>query len=61
VLLDLAAVEFVDSTAVRCLLGAMNDAKIDGWDLTVRDELTAAVRRALSLMGILPLLPFRSE
>ena len=57
VVLDLGDVTFMDSSGVAVLLSAINDAKFDGWDLSVREGLTAAVNRVLELTGTLPMLP----
>jgi anti-anti-sigma factor len=57
VLLDLEHVEFMDSTGVVVVIEAINDAKVNGWNLGVAAELSPAVNRVFDLSGLLPLLP----
>jgi anti-anti-sigma factor len=57
VLLDLAQVEFMDSTGVVVVVDAINEAKANGWNLGVARELSPAVHRVFELSGLLPLLP----
>jgi anti-anti-sigma factor len=57
VVLDLSAVDFLDSTGVRALLGATNDAKARGLEFAIANPLTPQVDRGLRLMGVLSLLP----
>ncbi len=52
VCLDLSALEFIDSTGIRVLLQTVQDARSDGWDLRVADELTPGVRRVLELVQL---------
>jgi anti-anti-sigma factor len=57
VLLDLGHVEFIDSTGVVVVIEAINDAKVNGWNLGVAAKLSPAVNRVFELSGLLPLLP----
>ena len=52
VCLDLSALEFVDSSGIRVLLRAVQDARGNGWDLRVADRLSPAVRRVLELVKL---------
>ncbi|MCW2966669.1 MAG: hypothetical protein JWM71_441 [Solirubrobacteraceae bacterium] len=58
VLLDLRGVGFMDSTGVGVLINAINDAKVNGWNLGVTAGLTPPVRRVLELTGTLAMVPF---
>jgi anti-anti-sigma factor len=61
VVLDLAELDFIDSTGVRALLEAVMSAQADGWNLGVDPRLTHAVQRVFELTGLLPLLPLIEE
>lgn len=55
--LDLEELEFIDSTGMRALMSTVNDAKVNGWNLSVAAGLQPPVRRALELTGLLAALP----
>jgi anti-anti-sigma factor len=57
VLLDLAGLTFVDSSGIRSLVLAANDARANGWHLSIAGDLTAPVHKALEITGVLALLP----
>ena len=50
--LDLSKLEFIDSTGIRLLIYATNDARQDGWNLEIGSELTLAVKRALEVTRV---------
>jgi anti-anti-sigma factor len=51
VMLDLAAVTFIDSTGLSALMDAHFAAQRNGWDFSVRHP-SAAVRRVVELAGV---------
>jgi anti-anti-sigma factor len=51
VVLDLAAVTFIDSTGLSALMDAHFESRRDGWDFSVRSP-SAAVRRVVELSGM---------
>lgn len=55
VVVDLAGLQFIDSTGLRVLLGAKRDADRAGAELRVRNPRTE-VRRLLEIAGVLELL-----
>jgi anti-anti-sigma factor len=52
VILDLARLEFIDSTGLSILLTSFNDATDNGWQLQVDPNLTSQVRRVVELVGL---------
>jgi anti-sigma B factor antagonist len=58
VVLDLSAVQFIDSTGIRALLRVADDGNRDGSRLTVRRDLQPAVKRLLKLTECMRRLPF---
>jgi anti-anti-sigma factor len=50
--LDLAELEFIDSTGLHALIRAMNDASANGWRLQIDREMSPQVERVLRLVGI---------
>jgi anti-sigma B factor antagonist len=57
VVLDLAELEFIDSTGLRVIVQAVEAARMSGWELTLRQG-PPAVRRVFEISGVLPALPF---
>jgi anti-sigma B factor antagonist len=55
--LDLADLEFVDSTGLRVIVRAVEAAHTGGWELTLRQG-PPAVRRVFEIAGLLGALPF---
>jgi anti-anti-sigma factor len=51
VVLDLAAVTFMDSTGLNALLAARMDAERDGWEFRIHRP-SSAVRRVALLAGV---------
>jgi anti-sigma B factor antagonist len=51
VVLDLAAVTFMDSTGLSALMDAQADSARNGWDFSVRRP-SDAVRRVVELAGL---------
>ena len=58
VLLDLSRVEFIDSTGLRALAIATEEARSEGDKLRVRRSLSPAVERSLALTGLTDWLPW---
>jgi anti-anti-sigma factor len=57
VVLDLAALEFIDSTGLRVIVRGAEAARRDGWELRVRPG-PPAVQRVFDIAGVLGALPF---
>jgi anti-anti-sigma factor len=57
VVLDLAALEFIDSTGLRVIVRGVEAAHRDGWDLRLRPG-PPAVQRVFDIAGVLGALPF---
>src|SRR4051794_28125305 len=57
VVLDLSALEFIDSTGLRVIVHAVEAARRHGWTLTLRHG-PPAVRRVFELAGVVGALPF---
>ena len=56
VVIDLSALEFMDSSGLHLLLDASCDARRDGWNLALDPLVSAPVDRVLELSGIRGLL-----
>src|SRR5436309_158996 len=52
VVVDLADVEFMDSSGLHVLCDAISDAQSGHWTFEVRDDLSPQVRRLFALMGL---------
>jgi anti-anti-sigma factor len=57
VVLDLAGLEFLDSTGLRVIVRAVEASVREGWDLRLRHG-PPAVRRVFEIAGVLGALPF---
>jgi anti-sigma B factor antagonist len=57
VVLDLAALEFIDSTGLRVIVRGVEAARRDGWELRLRPG-RPAVQRVFDIAGVLRALPF---
>jgi anti-sigma B factor antagonist len=57
VVLDLAELEFIDSTGLRAVVRAAEAARRDGWELRLRPG-SPAVQRVFEIAGIFGALPF---
>jgi anti-sigma B factor antagonist len=57
VVLDLAALEFVDSTGLRAIVRGAEAARRDGWELRLRPG-PPPVQRVFEIAGVLGALPF---
>jgi anti-sigma B factor antagonist len=57
VVLDLAALEFIDSTGLRAIVRGAEAARRDGWELRLRPG-PHAVQRVFEIAGVLGALPF---
>jgi anti-sigma B factor antagonist len=60
VILDLARLEFIDSTGLRVIVHAVDTARRERWDLRLRHGPTA-VRRVFEISGVLGALPFEDS
>jgi anti-sigma B factor antagonist len=60
VVLDLADLEFMDSTGLRVIVRAVETARRDGWQLTLRPG-RPAVQRIFDLAGVRDALPFETS
>jgi anti-sigma B factor antagonist len=56
VLLDLEQLDFMDSTGIGVVVGAIRDAGANDWDLTISSKLSPEVRRLFTITGLLPLI-----
>jgi anti-sigma B factor antagonist len=54
--IDLSRLEFLDSSGLRSLVTAVDDARSDGWSLTVDPTLPPAVRRVIDIVGVADML-----
>jgi anti-anti-sigma factor len=59
VVLDLADLEFIDSTGLRVIVKAVEAARTGHWQLTLRQG-PPAVRRVFEIAGVLGALPFKT-
>ena len=50
--LDLARLEFMDSSGLRAVIRALVDSRQDGWRLEIADEVTEPVARLIDLVGV---------
>jgi anti-sigma B factor antagonist len=51
VFLDLSRLEFIDSSGLHELLTEISDARRNGWELEIGDDLTDQVARVIDLVG----------
>jgi anti-anti-sigma factor len=49
---DLEQLEFIDSSGLRELIGAVSDSRRDGWRLDIGTTLTPQVRSVVELVGV---------
>lgn len=61
VMLDLAGVEFLDSTGLTVILRAMQAAQENGWNMGIASDLSPAALRTIRVAGVLPMLPLVEE
>jgi len=54
VVLDLAELQFIDSTGLHLLVRVMADARTDGWSLSIAPEVSPTVRRLFALVHFNP-------
>jgi anti-anti-sigma factor len=50
--IDLAQLEFIDSTGLRELIVAVSDSRRNGWRLEIETDMTNTVRRVVELVGV---------
>jgi anti-anti-sigma factor len=61
VLLDLSALTFMDSSAVRTLDDVLGACEREGWDLRVGRDMHEHVRQVLEMTGLLAALPLADD
>jgi len=49
--LDLARLDFIDSSGLRELIGEISASRRDGWPLEIERQLTEQVSRVIDLVG----------
>lgn len=57
VLLDLSAIEFIDSAGLRAMTALVRTAKATGRNLRLSADLPAHARRLMEIVGLLPFVP----
>jgi anti-sigma B factor antagonist len=57
VLLDLSAIDFIDSAGLRAMTALVRTAKATGQKLRLSAELPAHARRLMEIVGLLPFVP----
>ena len=57
VVLDLSALQFIDSSGVHAFDAVLREAHAEGWTLTVAPEIGEGVRQVLQLTGLIDRLP----
>jgi anti-anti-sigma factor len=50
--LDLAKLEFIDSTGLHLLVRSIGDARRDGWDLAIDRGVSPVVKHLFELVGL---------
>ena len=50
--LDLAGLEFMDSSGLQVVIMALADSNQDGWRLEIAEEVTSPVARLIDLVGV---------
>ncbi|HLY49780.1 MAG TPA: STAS domain-containing protein [Solirubrobacteraceae bacterium] len=50
--IDLSGVTFIDSSGIRLLIHSLRDARRDGWELEVDQNISPHVRRILRLANV---------
>lgn len=61
VLLDLSAMDFIDSTGLHAIVESVRTAKAVGRKLKLSDDLPAHARRLMEIVGLLPFIPIAPE
>ena len=61
VLLDLADMDFIDSTGLHAIVEAVRTAKSVGRKIKLSAELPAHARRLMEIVGLLPFIPIAPE
>jgi anti-anti-sigma factor len=52
--LDLAELDFIDSSGLRELIVALEESRSDGWRLDIDPRVSDAVRRTVEIAGLRP-------
>jgi anti-anti-sigma factor len=50
--LDLAGLEFMDSSGLRAVITALADSRQNGWKLEIADEVTPSVANLIDIVGV---------
>jgi anti-anti-sigma factor len=50
--LDLAQLDFMDSSGLRVVITALADSRQDGWKLEISDDVTKPVARLIEIAGV---------
>jgi anti-sigma B factor antagonist len=61
VLLDLSAIDFIDSAGLRAMTALVRSAKTAGRELRLSTDLPAHARRLMEIVGLLPFVPIGTE
>ena len=61
VLLDLSAMDFIDSTGLHAIVESVRTAKAVGRKLKLSADLPAHARRLMEIVGLLPFMPITPE
>jgi anti-anti-sigma factor len=61
VLLDLSAVDFIDSTGLHAIVESVRTAKAAGRKLKLSADLPPHARRLMEIVGLLPFIPITPE
>jgi anti-sigma B factor antagonist len=61
VLLDLSAMDFIDSTGLHAIVESVRTAKAVGRKLKLSADLPSHARRLMEIVGLLPFIPITPE
>jgi anti-sigma B factor antagonist len=61
VLLDLSAMDFIDSTGLHAIVESVRTAKAVGRKMKLSSDLPSHARRLMEIVGLLPFIPITPE
>jgi anti-anti-sigma factor len=61
ILLDLSAIDFIDSTGLRAMTSLVRAARANGRKLKLSADLPPHARRLMEIVGLLPFVPIDGE